>query len=77
MLVGLWAATQLGLPEHSRTIYALEVTATGLMGPAPDDIVDKIARDFMNQGLPIGRGEILVQIAKTHRLVSSQVIAMN
>ncbi len=64
----LWAGTQLGLPEESRAIYALEVMAAGLMDPKPDDVVDKIMHDFSARGIPITRGQILVQLSKIHRL---------
>ncbi len=71
MLVGLWAGARLGLPEESRAIYALEVMAAGLMDPRPDDVVDKIMHDFTTRGIPITRGEILVQLSKIHRLVDT------
>jgi hypothetical protein len=71
MLVGLWAGTQLGLPKESRAIYALEVMAAGLMEPRPDDVVDKIMHDFSTKGIPITRGQILVQLSKIHRLVDA------
>src|SRR5260370_39953050 len=72
MLVGLWAGAQLGLPEEGRAIYALEVMAAGLMDPRPDDVVDKIVHDFSTHGIPITRGQILVQLSKIHRLVDTQ-----
>jgi hypothetical protein len=75
MLVGLWAGAQLGLPEDSRAIYALEVMAVGLMDPRPDDVVDKLMHDFSTNGIPITRGQILVQLSKTHRLVHAQCAA--
>jgi hypothetical protein len=72
MLVGLWAGAHLGLPEDSRAIYALEVMAAGLMDPRPDDVVDKLMHDFSTNGIPITRGQILVQLSKMHRLVDTQ-----
>ncbi len=64
MLIGLWAGAQLGLPEGSRTIYALQVMAAGLMDPRPNDVVDKIMHDFSTRGIPITRGQILVQLSR-------------
>jgi hypothetical protein len=75
MLVGLWAGAQLGLPEESRAVYALGVMAAGLMDPRPDDVVDKIMHDFSMRGIPITRGQILVQLSKTHRLVEMEHVA--
>ena len=73
--IGLWAGAQLGLPEGSRTIYALQVMAAGLMDPRPNDVVDKIMHDFSTRGIPITRGQILVQLSKIHRLVDMQRVA--
>lgn len=71
MLVGLWAGERLGLPKERRAIYAMEVMAAGLLESTPDDIVDKISRDFTERGIHITRGEILVQVSKKHRLVAA------
>jgi hypothetical protein len=67
MLVGLWAGEQLGLLGESRAIYALEVMSAGLLETGPEDIVDKISRDFVKRGIDITRGEILVQVSKKYR----------
>ena len=75
MLVGLWAGAQLGLPEDSRATYALEVMAAGLMDPRPNDVVDKLMHDFSTNGIPITRGQILVQLSKIQRLVDTQYAA--
>jgi len=75
MLVGLWAGARLGVPEESRVVYALEVWADGLKARGPDDLVDKIARDFAERGIPIIRGHILVQLSKMHRFVTAQYVA--
>jgi hypothetical protein len=75
MLVGLWAGEQLGLAQENRTIYALEVMAAGVMDPEPDGIVDKIAHDFTKRGILIGRGQILVQLSKSNRLVAERIVA--
>jgi hypothetical protein len=75
MLVGLWAGEQLGLPEESRTIYALEVMAAGMMDPEPNGAVDKVERDFTERGIAITRGQILMQISKSHRQVAARMMA--
>jgi hypothetical protein len=75
MLIGLWAGARLGFSEESRAIYAMEVMAIGLIELGPDDIADKICRDFTRRGVPITRGEILVEISKNHRLVTARYAA--
>jgi hypothetical protein len=74
MLVGLWAGAQLGLPEESRAIYALQVMVAGLLDPRPNDVVDKIMHDFSTRGIPITRGQALMQVSKIHRLVAPQCL---
>ena len=73
MLVGLWAGELLGLPEERRAMYAMEVMAAGLLESEPEDVVDKISRDFTERGVHITRREILIQITKKHRLVAASV----
>jgi hypothetical protein len=71
MLVGLWAAELLGLPEERRAMYAMEVMAAGLLESEPDDLVDKILHDFTERGIHVSRWEILVQVTKKHRMVEA------
>jgi hypothetical protein len=75
MMVGLWAGEQLGLPEESRAIYAMEVMVAGFLESQPDDVVDKISHDFTKSGIAITRGEILVQVSKKHRLAAARFVA--
>jgi hypothetical protein len=75
MMVGLWAGEQLGLPEESRAIYAMEVMVAGFLESQPDDVVDKISHDFTKSGVAITRGEILVQVSKKHRLAAARFVA--
>jgi hypothetical protein len=37
----------------------------------PKNVVDKISRDFTERGIPVTRGEILVQVTKNYRLVAA------
>jgi hypothetical protein len=66
-LVGLWAGAQ-----ESRAVYAFELMVHGMTDSGHDDVVDTIMRDFAKQGIPIIRGQILVQLSKNHHLVTTQ-----
>jgi hypothetical protein len=46
------------------------------MDPRPNDVVDKIMHDFSTRGIPITRGQILVQLSKIHRRVAAQCVVM-
>jgi len=48
--------------------------AAGLMDPRPNDVVDKIMHDFSTRGIPITRGQLLVQPQQIHRRVAAQCV---
>jgi hypothetical protein len=77
MRVGLWAGAKLGLPEESRAAYALEVMVAGMIDAGHDDVVDKIMHDFSRRGIPIARGQILVQLSKEHQFVAARFATAN
>ena len=52
-------------------MYAMEVMAAGLLESEPEDIIDKISRDFTERGIHVTRGEILVEVTKKHELVEA------
>jgi hypothetical protein len=51
-------------------MYAMEMAA-GLFESEPEDVVDKISRDFTERGIHDTRGEIFIQVSKKHRLVAA------
>ena len=77
MRVGLWAGAKLGLPEESRAAYALEVMVAGMIDAGHDDVVDKIMHDFTERGIPMTRGQILVQLSKEHQFVAKRFATAN
>jgi hypothetical protein len=77
MRVGLWAGAKLGLPEEGRAAYALEVMVAGMIDAGHDDVVDKIMHDFAERGIPMTRGQILVQLSKEHQFVAKRFAAAN
>ena len=42
-------------------MYAMVVMAAGLFESEPEDVVDKISRDFTERGIHDTRGEIFIQ----------------
>jgi hypothetical protein len=77
MRVGLWAGGKLGLSEESRAAYALEVMVAGMIDAGHDDVVDKIMHDFAERGIPMTRGQILVQLNKDHHYVTTHFAKTN
>jgi len=70
MRVGLWAGAKLDLSEESRAVYALEVMLAGMIDLGHDDVIDKIMGDFNKHGIPITRGQILVQLSRERRALA-------
>jgi hypothetical protein len=77
MRVGLWAGAKLGLPEESQAAYALEVMVAGMIDAGHDDVVDKIMHDFTERGIPMTRGQILVQLSEEHQFVATRFATAN
>jgi hypothetical protein len=77
MRVGLWAGAKLGLSEESRAAYALEVMVAGMIDAGHDDVVDKIMHDLTKRGIPITRGQILVQLSKDHHFITTRFATTN
>jgi hypothetical protein len=77
MRVGVWAGAKLGLSEKSCAAYALEVMVAGMIDAGHDDVVDKIMHDFAERGMPMTRGQILVQLNKDHHYVTTHFAKTN
>ncbi len=57
-LVGLWAASKLGLKDDQANAYAKEVVAADFVEAGDADVVRKIAADFAAKGVKITDTEI-------------------
>lgn len=58
VLLGFWAAAQLGLSGEDAEIYAWSVHFSDLGEPGHDDVVTRIARDFAANGRDADRWAI-------------------
>jgi hypothetical protein len=43
----------------------------GMVDSGHDDVINKIARDFVEQGVPITRGQIRLQLSKYRRFIGT------
>ncbi len=50
-LLGLWAASQLGLSGDAATSYATSLVTDHLQSQAMDEVVDKVSGDLAGKGL--------------------------
>ena len=62
VLLGLWAASCLGLPDNEVEAYAWSVHLTDFEAPGHDDVVKKLVRDFAARGKDIREQSIRTQL---------------
>ena len=62
VLLGLWAASRLGLPDNEVEAYAWSVHLTDFEAPGHDDVVNKVVRDFAARGMDIREQSIRNQL---------------
>jgi hypothetical protein len=68
MAVGLWAGKIIGLKGRALESYVLDVMRADHDMPGPDDVIDKITRDFIDHGIDFEEREIGQQIERQERL---------
>jgi hypothetical protein len=66
VLLGLWAAEELGLAGEDAEFYAWGVHFSDLGEPGHDDVVRKLARDFAAKGRPADRWAIRRRLHAMH-----------
>src|SRR3546814_10973095 len=52
-LLGLWAATELGLTGADAETYAKSVVLADFDKPGDDDVLDKVVADFVDTGIDV------------------------
>lgn len=66
VLLGLWAASRLELPDKEVEAYAWSVHLADFDAPGHDDVVKKVARDFATHGKNIHERVIRDQLREMH-----------
>ncbi|HWG80497.1 MAG TPA: DUF1476 domain-containing protein [Stellaceae bacterium] len=61
-LLGLWAAERLGLTGEAAEVYARDVMAAYLQKPGDWNVVDKVARDFAEQGVKLDATRVRIEL---------------
>jgi hypothetical protein len=74
MAVGLWAGKAIGLKGRALESYVLDVMRSDHDIPGPDDVIDKISRDFIEHDVDFEVRDIHFQIEQQERLTR---VAMN
>ncbi len=70
-LLGLWAAEKLG--EADADAYAKTVVAADFDRPGDDDVLEKVAADFTQQGIAIDAATIRSEMTRLLAVAKEQV----
>jgi hypothetical protein len=63
-LLGLWAASHLGLTGTAAEAYAKDVVAADFTKPGDSDVIEKVAKDFATKGVKLGAPEIADELKR-------------
>lgn len=74
-LLGLWAASKMGLSEESGEQYANAVVRADFDQPGEEDVFRKIAGDFKGSGMAVSEGEIRSKMDELASIARDQVRA--
>ena len=72
-MLGLWAAEKIGLTGTAAEEYAREVARVDQQEPGHEDVVRKVARDFVARGLPITDVQIREEMERLLSVAVQQV----
>ena len=71
--MGLWAGRKIGLRGRALDAYVLDVMRSDQHIPGPDDVIEKIQRDFIIHGVDCNAADIEAQLQKQERLTWQQL----
>ena len=73
--LGIWAGRMLGRDGEDLALYAGEIMASDLEEAGPQDVVNRLRRDFAASGVAMDETAILAQLQQTERLVRAELLA--
>jgi len=73
-LLGLWAATKLGIGGEAADEYAKTVVVSDFEEPGEEDVVRKVLADFESKGQPITAQEIRDEIERLRPEAYAQIV---
>jgi hypothetical protein len=74
-LLGLWAASKLGLAGDAADAYAKEVVLADFETAGDSDVIAKVAKDLAAKGVTVAAGDIESELAKLAVTAREQVVA--
>ncbi|HJN23273.1 MAG TPA: DUF1476 domain-containing protein [Rhodospirillales bacterium] len=76
-LLGLWAAENLGLSGDAAEAYAMDVVASDMDEPGPEDVVRKVMKDFTDNGIAIDEKQLCGKMDELIKIARTEVLAEN
>jgi hypothetical protein len=74
-LLGLWAATELKLPQTEHEAYAKSVVMADLEKPGDQDVIDKLMADFKAKGVETSESRLRQQMSALRETARRQVMS--
>ncbi len=74
-LLGTWAAAKLGLSGADAESYAKTVVLADFEKPGPDDVVEKVLKDFADKGLDIDEHKIRLEMDRLYETAKQQIMS--
>lgn len=74
-LLGLWAASQFGMPDNQALDYAKEVVLSDFEEPGDDDVVRKVLKDFGDHGIDMDEPRIRKEMGRLMEEAERQINA--
>src|SRR5215471_14890411 len=74
-LLGLWAATELGIPDAEAEAYAKSVVMANFQKSGDDDVVQKMLADFNQRGIGMTEHRIRKHMAELREVARKQVMS--
>jgi hypothetical protein len=74
-LLGLWAASKLGLTGAEAEAYAKSVIAADFQKPGDDDVLEKVLKDLTDKGIAVTSADIRKEMERLLPVAKEQIAA--
>lgn len=74
-LLGQWAAAKLGKTGEEAAQYARETVEADFERDGPEDVVEKLLKDFTDAGLAVSASDIRVEMERLLPVAKNQIMS--
>ncbi len=76
-LLGFWAAEKLALSGDAAEAYAMDVIASDMEEPGPDDVIRKVMKDFTDKGVAVDEENLRRKMDELIKIARGEILAEN